>query len=345
MIKIAIIEAGDFHDECLYSHIQYLKSNDIEITLFCNARLKPRIDDYQDIKEIIYLDMSNKVRKYKSWFKTWKHITKNGFSKIILNSAESNIYKLLKFPFPKRIEITGVIHNAQNLKNKGKQKAISRRIHKYLALNDFATNNILLERLTDNKVETFYPIFFPDYENEIRKPEDEIWITVPGAMDYNKRDYDAFNSSRIPEGTKIIFLGSCSSPQAKMFQKQVENGKQRSSFVFFESYINNQLFFDYIKNSDYILPLIHPKNESFQNFLKYKISGSFNLAFGYKKPLLMEQSFASIQDFQENAIFYNLDEFENLFQKLKTYPKEIYHNPKWDFKYQKQKYSNFILNE
>lgn len=345
MIKIAIIEAGDFHDECLYSHIQYLKSEEIEITLFCNSKLKPRIDGYSDVKEIVYLDMSSKLKKYISWFKTWKHITKNNFSKIILNSAESNIYKLLKFPFPKSIEITGVIHNAQNLNKKSKQKTISRRLDKKLALNDFVTQTIISEQLTNTKVASFYPIFFPEFENKLIKPKNEIWITVPGAIDFNKRDYDAFKSCKIPQGTKIIFLGSCNSEQARIFFDELKNNHDQSRFVFFESYIDNNLFFDYIKNSDYILPLIHPKNESFKNFLKYKISGSYNLAFGYKKPLLMEKSFSGIQDFQENAIFYNGDKIEDIFQKINNTTKKMYQNPKWDFEYQKNQYVNFIINE
>jgi len=345
MIKIALIEVGHFHDECLYSQVQYLNTSDFELTLFCNVKLKPRIDNFQDVKEIVYLDFSTKLNKYKSMFQIWRRITKYNFSKIILNSAESNVYKLLKFPFPQNIEITGIIHNAQNLKNKGKQIAISKRIHKYFALNDFVKNNILNEKLTSNKVEAFYPIFFEALESKLNKPLTEVWITVPGAMDFNKRDYEALVPLKIPKHIKIIFLGSCNSSEAKRFLKEMKNAPIHSNLVFFDSFIDNELFFDYIKNSDYILPLIHPKNDSFKNFLKYKISGSYNLAFGFKIPLLMEQSFSGIPDFEENAIFYDSTKFEILFEKIKTCTKKMYCNSKWDFEYQRQKYTKFILNE
>ena len=37
MIKIALIEVGAMHDECLYSQIQFLKHKNHKVTLFCHA--------------------------------------------------------------------------------------------------------------------------------------------------------------------------------------------------------------------------------------------------------------------------------------------------------------------
>ena len=61
MTKIALIEVGAMHDECLYSQIQFLKYKNHKITLFCHADLEPRIKDFPDLSKIIYLDLSSKI--------------------------------------------------------------------------------------------------------------------------------------------------------------------------------------------------------------------------------------------------------------------------------------------
>ena len=117
-----------------------------------------------------------------------------------------------------------------------------------------------------------------------------------------------------------------------------------SSFIFFDNYISNELFHDYIMQSDFILPLIHPNVPYYDLYLKYKISGSYNLAFAYKIPLLIEQSFSEVMDFQENSIFYNYKNINNIFNLINKNSKEFYQHPKWEFEYQKEKYLSFVLD-
>ncbi len=345
MRKVALIEAGAFHDECLYSQIQYLKRDDVQVTLFCHAALQPRVDSLPDLHEIVYLDLSSKTKKYKSWFSTWRKIVKGKFSTVIFNSAESNIIKLISFPFPKRIKMVGTLHNAHNLFEKKKQRKVTKRIDTYLTLNDFVTQNILAENLTTKKVGTYYPIFFPEYPNRLEKPEGEIWITVPGVISQNKRDYSVFEDWNLPKHVKIIFLGRPEDEEAKAFIERAKQYPTAQNFVFFDAFISNELFHDYIKQSDYILPLIHPNNAFFERFRKYKISGSYNLAFGYRIPLLMEQSFNDIPDFQENAIFYDYKNMDGLFENIEKIKKEYYQDPKWTFDHQKQNYLQLIFGD
>lgn len=344
MTKIALIELGDFHDECLFSQIQFLQQKDIEVTLFCNVKLKSRVNSFSGLKEICYLDLSSKFKKYKSRWNLWKTIVFEGYSKVIFNTAESTIYKLIRLPFPKRIELIGTVHNAQNLKGKSKQKAITKKIHKYVTLNDFTAKNIISEKLTRKKVGAYYPIFFPNFKETLKKPENEIWITVPGVISFDKRDYSIFKNLKLEKNIKIIFLGRANTPDAIEFTSEAETYPSFKSMVFFNEFIPNDLFHDYIKNSDYILPLIHPNNPFFNHFLKYKISGSYNLAFAYKKTLLMEQSFSEIEDFKETAFFYDYTNFERIFDVLYSLEKKVYKNPKWSFEYQKQNYLDFIFS-
>ena len=343
MIKIALIEVGAMHDECLYSQIQFLKHKNHKVTLFCHADLEPRIKDFPDLSKIIYLDLSSKIKKYYAWYKIRKYLMDKHFSKVIFNSAERNILKLIFF-LPTKIECIGTIHNADKLNKKNYQKKISKRLKKYLALNDFIKDNVQKEKLTTNKIESYYPIFFPEIKRSLVKPKKEIWITIPGGFDSNKRDYTILKKWKITKGIKIIFLGNYNNLKARKFINNLKSNPSFSSFIFFDNYISNELFHDYIMHSDFILPLIHPNVPYYDLYLKYKISGSYNLAFAYKIPLLIEQSFSEVKDFQENSIFYNYKNINNIFNLINKNSKEFYQNPKWEFEYQKEKYLSFVLD-
>lgn len=343
MTKIALIEFGNFHDECLYSQIQFLQQKNIDVTLFCNVKLKSQVSSFTGCKEIRYLDLSSKFKKYKSRWNLWKTIVFGGFSKVIFNTAESTIYKFIRLPFPKRIELIGTLHNTQNLKGKSKQKAITKKIHKYFTINDFTAKSIISEKLTRKKVNAYYPIFFPNFKESLKKPENEIWITVPGVISFDKRGYRIFKGLKLEKNIKIIFLGRANNPDAIEFIREAETYPSFKNMVFFNDFIPNGLFHDYVKNSDYILPLIHPNNHFFNHFLKYKISGSYNLAFAYKKTLLMGQSFSEIEDFKETAFFYDYTNFERIFDVINHTEKKVYKNKKWSFEYQKQNYLDFIF--
>ncbi|MDC8003432.1 hypothetical protein POV27_05180 [Aureisphaera galaxeae] len=342
MRKVALIEAGAFHDECLHSQIQYLKES-AQVTLFCHPKLESRVKDLPDVHKIVYFDLSSKMKKYQSWFSTWRRIVKGGFEVVIFNSAESNIIKLISFPFPKRIRLVGTLHNAHNLFEKAKQKKVTKKIDAYLTLNDFVAENVRAEKLTTKTVGSYYPIQFPEFPGSLKKPEGEVWVTVPGVISLDKRDYSVFKEWKIPDHVKVIFLGRPENEEAKAFVKEAKQYPSANQFLFFDSFVSNELFHDYIRNSDYIMPLIHPNNAFFSRFRKYKISGSYNLAFGYRIPLLMEQSFNDIADFKENAVFYDYDHIENLFDTISKTQKKYYQHPKWDFEFQKENYLRLIF--
>ena len=344
MIKIVLIEVGDFHDECLYSQVLFLQRPDIEVTVFANKKLESRINTLSAYAEIVFLDLSSKLKKYQCWFSMWKKIIFGGYSKVIFNSAESNIYKFIQFPFPKRIELIGTLHNGQHLKDKPKQKYISKKLHKYFVLNEFIQKNIVSENLTNTKIASYYPIFYPEFKVQLQKPNDEIWVTIPGVISFDKRDYEVFKYWEVPKNVKLIFLGRANNEEALQFIERAKSYASYSQMVFFSAFIPNDVFYNYMQLSDFILPLIHPTNRLFENFLKYKVTGSYNLAFGFKIPLLIEQSFLEIEDFKENALFYNCKDSMALTKALGTTQKMIYKNPKWSFEFQKKKYLAFIFS-
>ena len=57
------------------------------------------------------------------------------------------------------------------------------------------------------------------------------------------------------------------------------------------------------------MPLVHPSKPQFRKYLTEKISGTYNLAFAYKKPMLCPEDMAVYEDFKDTSVFYNLNNF------------------------------------
>lgn len=345
IIKIALVELGTFHDECLYSQLLFLQASHIEVTLIGNIKIKERLEQLPHIHKLHLLKLDSKKNKYSAYFKTWLYFRKEQFDTIIYNSAESNSFKLISLPLSKKTKLIGIIHNADKINRKRKQKTIDKKVAKYFVLNDFIKQTILKEKMTSQKVESFYPIFFPEVNKTLPKPSEELWVVVPGMIDFNKRDYSFIERIKFPEHLKIILLGRPNSEKEKEWLIALSQQKEKRKHILaFNSFIANDVFYQYIHQADYIMPLIHPGVPTFDAFLKYKISGSYNCAIGFKKTLLLYKGFETIEDFKHNAIFYNEDHLVELLEELKKDTAARYQEEKWNFKFQKLHYLQFILN-
>jgi hypothetical protein len=344
MAKVAFVEVGTFHDECLYSQLLFFSESEHETYLICNEKIKDRVQGYP-ADHFLFLDFSEKKNKYKNWFKIRSFVIKNQISKVIFNTAESNIFKLILLPVPVKTQIIGIIHNTQKVKQNFKNKLIARRMHKIFVLAEFIEENVRKEHLFQKKLSHFYPIYFPKAKIFTPKPEGQKWISIPGIIDFNKRDYELLLQMEIPKDFTFILLGRPVGEKAYEFLEKIKMHPQTDQFIWFDEFVDNATFQNYMAQSDYVMPLIHPNIPQFGNFLKYKISGSYNLGFGYQKKLLMEQSFNHLNEFRKNTIFYNYLDFGKVFECIKNDHSLFEPLPEFNFETQKKKYLDFIFNK
>ena len=197
------------------------------------------------------------------------------------------------------------------------------------------------------RLQSFYPIYFPSFSNPLHKPGNEVWLVIPGSIDFKRRDYNrlihALKKSSPPENLKFVLLGRLNSAfeDGKTLLESISKHNLQHYFITFESFIPNEVFHAYIKNADFVLPLLVLQDA----YLKYKISGSFNLAFAYKKPMLCHNFFEPIPDISKNAVFYDSNSLSEVVQTLscnKTTSKALYTDPKWDFDFQRDRYITFL---
>ena len=137
-------------------------------------------------------------------------------------------------------------------------------------------------------------------------------------------------------------LDSASQDGRKLLN-EIQSRNLQQYFLYFKDFIPNNTYHAYLKEADFILPLLTLSS----NYLKHKISGSFNMAYAYKKKLIVHEYFKPIADLFENSISYNEDTFFDLLFNLKLNEKKevLYKNEKWNFKVQQMRYLKFLLGE
>lgn len=344
--RIALVEMGGSHDECLYAQIRYLKADGHFVSLICNSSLKPNVDYFKELDEVHFIELRPGL---KQWIDLWiirKKLVRGKFDRIIFNTAQGNVLKnLFLLPKPKNAERFGVLHNLRKLQNSHSQKVITRNLKAYFVLNDYLIDQVDEEVKKSVKLFPLYTVFYPNYPTQsVEKKAGEIWICIPGQVERSRRDYDSLFASiaesGISEQVKFLFLGRCEHADgdgAYMKQRISELGVG-NNFILWDSFIETEDFYGMLCASDYVLPLIHPKHESFKLY-EFQISGSFNLAFGFRIPLLMENSFSNYTDFQDTSIFYEVNRIMETINGLGvSVAAPVYKNKQWDFETQKHRF-------
>jgi hypothetical protein len=338
--KVAIIELSHSHDECIYSQIQFLLSDGgYDVTVICNEIIYNRLEANLSDVEVKLMEIRRGINLPFDIIRLRSFLVKKKFDKVIFNTATGNIVKLLMLlPFPNSIEFLGVVHNIGKLTGSTNQDIISRKVKKYYVLSEYLKDNAP----SKYNIEYFYPMFFPGTDNlEIEKSNNETWICIPGQIERRRRDYDGLfqqlSRHKLKENIKFILLGSGDTTYIKNNIERLGLNKQ---FVWWDSYVGTPIFENYIEKSDYILPLIHPNHESFTLY-QNQISGTFNLAYGYGKPMLMEESLQGISDF-DGSVFYKTEQLIDVLNTLQTKPINPYNSERWRFETQKNKYINLL---
>ena len=352
-MKIALVEAGDSHDECLYSQIKILKSSQhVYLSLICNDKLRENTEGFDLVDEKIFIPLRSGLKRWWDIFQLKKKLLKEKYQKIIFNTAQGTlIKKLFFFRLDKKAELIGILHNTSKLENSYSQKIISKRIHKYILLRDHLLQNIKPSVQRNFIIETFYPIYFPDYQElTLDKNKSDIWICIPGQVELQRRDYTAlFDSIRkngIKPGIKFILPGRCEHlhGDGRYVKEEILKLDLKKHFILWDDFIDVRSFHSVIKKSDFILPLIHSQHVAYSLY-RYRISGAFNLAICYKIPLLLEAGsvFSKYEDFKDNSIFY---ETSTMMQTINTLQKierdDLYKHKKWEFSFQREKYLRMI---
>jgi hypothetical protein len=345
-MKIALIELGGSHDECLYSQIKILKSTEeIHLTLICDNSLKENVKYFDLVDNKVFVELRKGYKRWIDLYKIWQTCKAERFDKIIFNTAQGKTTRqLLRFPFNKQTEFYGILHDTQKVISSRTQRIISKKINHYFLLNEYLEPNIRKVNKSKLSFSVFHPFFFPEYPKlAITKKDNEIWICIPGQVELKRRDYKAlFNSIKengINENVKIVLLGRHGHAHGNgaYIKEQISAISAEDKFMLWENFIPVDIFYSIIKNSDYILPLIHEDDIS-GDLYKNQISGSFNLAVGYRKPLLIEKMISDKLNHFNPIVYDKVSLMKTINQLTPNNTTNNYSNERWSFNYQKRAY-------
>jgi hypothetical protein len=319
--KAALLEIYDSHDVNLYSQLAFLKSGGYETTLICSENLRQQVSDYHIGEKVVFVNCTDK-KNLPLLLELWKinrFIVQEGFDVVVLNTAHGSIIRnLCLMPYPKKIKFIGNLHGVNKLTGSTTQNLISSRVKRYFLLSEYMKDKAMKVPHCSLQFEVYYPMFHPDFPDVAiqEKPANESWVCIPGAVEYKRRDYETlilkFASIADKPRVKFILLGNGNHVEGNgpEIQQKVKTLGLEQYFIFFNNFVGNSLFHKYVKACDAIFPLIHPINADMEKYLENQISGSFHLAYSYRKPLLMHNFFSRYNEFSDNSIFYDLDNID-----------------------------------
>ncbi len=294
--KMLITEFNDHHDETA-SPLARLLSRDFDVSLRVNSAIADRgLFRGFDVKKT----GNGKVKKILSAMGIILEAHLGKFKTIVFNTWGDRYSRLIIRFLPGAVRRIGVAHNTGLIP--GKYKKI-----KYLVLSRYLYER-LLKRVSGSAISYFYPLSGVKQVHEPSPAGDEMRVCIPGKIEFSRRDYpELISIAKSLQGVKIkfIILGDSLKADGPEFRRKADSEGVSGFFCFFEGYISYEVFFEEIQKCDVIMPLIHPAAFDYRKYLESKISASFNLAFSFKKPLLLHASFSGIPEFNGRAFFYD----------------------------------------
>lgn len=336
--KIALIELFPYHTECLYSQLLFLQGSQ-HVTLICDRKVESIVSDFANMcEQIRYYDFS----KFSALVKLQLFLFKHKFDAVILNTAQgSRPLKFVLLPHRRVMKIVGTVHDTGKINTSFGQKLICNRLNGFYVLAGYIDKQI--PATWNYRHQYFLPIYYPPYTNIPIDKKGEIWVSIPGAIEYKRRDYKALleiaKNELLDKRIKFVLLGNKNLGQGSDFLSQIEKENLSNRFITFDGRVPNPLFYSYIKHSDYLLTLIHPNVDSFEAYMIAKISGMFPLAMAYNKTLLCHNDFAHVKDFDFKARYYNTaNELVDILNKPLNQAESV----QVDFEANKQRYLQLL---
>jgi hypothetical protein len=305
-MNVLLLEMGGSHIECMYSYLHLLKIKNHQVHLACNEKLVALFPEQDQLDGLLILNNQFSFsEQIKAFFQIRGYIQKNNITHLIINTCELKIIRNLFLFIPKKINCTGLVHNARKIeKSVTFTKLLSIKMKKYLVLGDFLLKNI--QPFYKFQVQSFYPIYFPKAKNNsVQKPNGAFWICIPGGASHERRDYllliEALSKMSLPIQIKFIFLGKYYLNEV-VDKSTTESEWWKNHIITFDEEVPYDIFHQYIQQSDFILPLIKMENDTMYGLAR--ISGSFNLGLGYKKPFLLPENYQANTDLLPYSLYY-----------------------------------------
>jgi hypothetical protein len=350
--KVAVVEIGGSHDECLLSQFSALKQAKCHVTFIGTQDLWERNTFFHDLVDVFHpISFSKKaVADFKIMRNLNRFFVNENIEKVLLNTAQGAHIRNLCLTASSKVEFIGIVHTLNKFKGSFTQKLIHTKIKKYFVLNDYFLSKIIPPK--GIRISSFYPLEFPHFDLTIQKSPSENWLAIIGGVENRRKDLVGCISLMKQlkgESVKFIFLGKSNfnSEEVKLFKEELAENELTDKVILFDKFVSSELFDAYLKQTDFIWPLVHPNTPSADEYFKNQISGAMNVSFAYKIPLLVhEVYFADWKDLHY-SFSYSVESFAECFKKAQAdkekVKKALLETEKFTRHFQAEKYVDFIF--
>jgi len=344
------------HTEILHTVISFLNSSGYEVHVWVNRDSGFDAELVPDTVKINLRKNNGILSNISFTLQLLIYILRNGISKVYINTAHGLLVRnfcLLSYLFS--FDITGLLHHGEKLLGSKTQDIISGRIRKYFVLSDYIRINLEKEHGNKLKFSAFYPTILNKPTALIKQTRKKLLICIPGEVSDKRKNYKVLlecvrgNKGIIKNNIIFDVLGKIKYEWNKRYLEEMNSPELKNIFITYNEYISNNVFYKRISECDIILPLIMPGVKNFDNYLRYQISGAYNMAYIFKKPLLMHDNFKAIDEFRDISVFYNEENFGEVLQNLAakkdlldTLSLNIESSKRLDFEYQRKKFVEFV---
>ncbi len=320
--KVLILE-NKYHQEIIPSQARILLNAGYEVHLFIAEKLWDG-DLFGDIADRIKLTLLKKnstfFGKLSIALDVRRYIRKEGIRYIVFNTLDSNFnYFLLRMN--QSIRSIGIIHQAHRIFKKRIHRKNLEMVHGVATLSRF-TLGYFRKKASDHKESAcFYPIFFEN-ENGVAPatPHNEIRIAIPGQFDLNKRDYfqllEVLRQVNPATPIKFYLLGNIKNGDGPEIMSYIREHQLDHFFEWEEKFIPYRKFFQVLRETDYVMPLLSCRVKNSGNYKESQISASFNWAYAFRKNLILHAEFNSIVEGKDITVFYDDDNFKDVLEHL-----------------------------
>jgi hypothetical protein len=353
--KVIIVEFYNSHSEVLYSSVEFFRMSEYEVHLWLNdvQKYNSELTPYVTLN---YHKSNSHLSRILFILNLIMYIRKHNIGMVFVNTADGlQVRNFCMASMLFKYEVSGILHIADRLLKSTTQKIISRKLKKYFVLSHYILKNIEVLNIPQLKFGVFYPLIINYKIKGLKKSDDKLVISIPGEISPHRKSYFGLieilkkHKDKIPSNVIFELLGTVRIKEGKAVIDRINEYGLDNYFLLYNKFIPDDKYYERCELADLIMPLIHPDVDNFENYLKYQITGAYDIAYTFNKPLLMHSSFKTIDDFKGISLFYNEDNLIEVIKNIssnKLLLKELKENYKFmlkfDFEVQRKSFMQII---
>ncbi len=321
----ALIEIDGSHVETLYSHAQILMHLGFSVHLLLRSDMRDICGDAGPVANVEFFDVEAPfLRSLPGIRRILAYLGAHDIDTVVLNTAEGRRARNFCVLARSVRRYVGTIHNAHKLDASLTQRFISRRLDGYLVLSEFIHKSVA--QTDGRRVETIYPIYFPEPPATPRDPN-HFKIVVPGRIDPRRRDYlllaDQLGRHGLHPDVRIALLGEARGAAADEVMRSFAEAGVADQVEVSQGFVEQGELLSRVAGAQVVLPLITPRSPGFEHYRTTKISGAYNLAYGFAVPMLNHASLRNIDELRIASVFYDDDNLLSTINAIAEEPAQL----------------------